>query len=294
MITYKSLEGLVFLTYLTNYSISTMMNIINLNRPFVELGKQFGYDQKTIDQALKDTDFSLGRMEYLGITPLPYFDENYPKLLAQVKGSPPLLYYKGKEPNWEKLAAVVGSRKISIHGKKKTTEITKKLIDLGYGIVSGLAVGVDTIAHEVALDNKAYTVAVLPNSLDTVYPKENISLANKILSNGGTLLSELIFNINRGKKSFVARNRIQSGISSLVVPTELRVDSGTMHTVRFAYTAKRPVCLPIYDDDLDNDNGLKYILSKMGSSSQFFTVSSPDEIEAGVEKIKDDPQGLLF
>jgi DNA protecting protein DprA len=296
MITYKSLEGLVFLTYLTKYSIDSMMKIIKRNPPFTELGTEhMQYSQKEIDQALSDTNFALGRLEYLGITALPYFDDNYPQLLKSVKGFPPILYYKGAKPNWEKnLSAVVGSRKISDQGKKKTIEITQELTELGYGIVSGLAVGVDTIAHEVALSKKAYTLAVLPNSLDTIYPKENVGLANRIISSGGTLMSELLFGINRGKKSFVARNRIQSGISSLVVPTELRVESGTMHTIRFAYTAKRPVCLPIYDDDSKEDNGLTYILSRMGSSPQFFTVSAPDQIGPGMERIKQNPQGLLF
>ena len=294
---YTSTQGLLFLTYLTNYSISAMMRIIERNPPMDKLvgSHVIQYTQKEVDKALASAEEAVARMTYLGITPLPYHDPHYPILLHEIGDKPLLLYYKGAPPRWEKLAAVVGSRKISPSGEQKTKAITSVLCKLGFGIVSGLALGVDTIAHEQALAFNAYTIAVLPHPLDTIYPKQNYDLANRILDAGGTLICELPFGINRGKKSFVARNRIQSGISSLVVPTELRVESGTMHTVRFAYQAKRPVCLPIYEDDSKVDNGLRYILSKRGSSPQVFTISHPDQLEEKLNKVDGkNPQIKLF
>src|SRR5690606_8946049 len=97
--------------------------------------------------------------------------------------------------------------------------------------------------HIRALRNDQYTMAILPNSLDTIYPPSNYKLANDILDSGGCLLSEMVFGINRGKQSFVQRNRLQAAFSQNIIPVEMGVNSGTMHTIDFAKRYKKKIVL---------------------------------------------------
>jgi DNA processing protein len=135
---------------------------------------------------------------------------------------PPVLFCKGYFKN-EKNIAIVGTRKASKFAKSTVDWVTKIFASKGFGIVSGLAVGIDSMAHLAAINYEAYTIAILPNSIDYIYPKENYKLANDILESGGCILSELPVGINRGKRAFVERNRLQTAISEYVVPIEMGI-----------------------------------------------------------------------
>lgn len=138
--------------------------------------------------------------------------------------------------------AIVGSRKITAYGKSVTAQLAGELARAGVVIVSGLALGVDAIAHRAALENGGLTIAVLPSSLDRIYPASHHGLAQEILEKGGALVSEYPEGSNIAYKgNFVARNRIVSGLSNAVLITEAAEKSGTLHTADFALQQGREV-----------------------------------------------------
>ncbi|WP_266366649.1 DNA-processing protein DprA [Tellurirhabdus rosea] len=246
---------ILFYTYLTGYNIADIYYLLSkgdLTKEADFLDERVtslkGYlsnrssFNKLYNKAKNDAEFAIQYCRYLEIKMLPYTSSQYPKSLYDIKDKPPLLFIKGKL-NRRPLVAVVGTRDISQHAERITSKIVRSLTHNGVGVVSGLALGIDAIAHKNSIDQYGYTIAVMPNSLDTIYPKDNIKLANEILDGGGALISELAFNINRGKKSFVERNRIQAALSEIVIPIEMTIKSGTMHTVNFAKYQNKKIIL---------------------------------------------------
>jgi DNA processing protein len=129
---------------------------------------------------------------------------------------------------------IVGSRKVSAYGKQITTQLAGELARAGVVIVSGLAIGVDSIAHRAVLDAGGLTIAVLPSGLDAVYPASHRGLARQIIAQGGALVTEYPHNSPTYPSNFIARNRIASGLSDAVIITEAAERSGTLSTARFA------------------------------------------------------------
>ena len=137
--------------------------------------------------------------------------------------------------------AVVGSRKATVYGKQTTTQLAAAAAKEGIVIVSGLAYGIDSIAHRAALDVHGQTVAVLPAGLDTVYPAAHEQLAQQILAQGGALISEYPPGVIPYPGNFIARNRLISGLSRATLITEAAQKSGSLHTARFALEQGRDV-----------------------------------------------------
>lgn len=168
-------------------------------------------------------------------------DDEYPRWLRATTDRPPVLYVKGTLRPDDACVACVGTRTPTPFGEEVTKRIAMRLVELEprLVIVSGLALGVDTIAHRAALAGNGRTVAVLANGLDTVYPRENAALAEAILGAGGALVSEQDFGAPAQARNLVLRDRIQSGLSlaTIVMQTDLR--GGTTHTVRFALSQQR-------------------------------------------------------
>jgi DNA processing protein len=168
----------------------------------------------------------------------------FPARLQQIATAPKELYIRGAElaPLLERpCVAVVGSRKVSAYGKAVTAQLVRELAQHGVVIVSGLALGVDAIAHQAALDGGGQTIAVLPCGLERVYPLQHFRLARDILAQGGALVSEYPPGAVTYPLNFVARNRIVSGLSDAVLITEAAEKSGTLHTARFALEQGREV-----------------------------------------------------
>ena len=129
--------------------------------------------------------------------------------------------------------ACVGTRRPSEFAHQSAGQISRGFSDNDIGVVSGLALGVDTACHNGALDGSlGYTVAVLANGLDAVYPKDNNDLAERIVGSGGALISEQSFGTQATSYNLVSRDRLQSGISDATVVVQTNVKGGTMHTVR--------------------------------------------------------------
>jgi DNA processing protein len=162
-------------------------------------------------------------------------DVTYPRALFDVSDFPPVLYVKGSLAtltNPKKLA-VVGTRHASELGLRLARKIASELSDLGVCVVSGLALGIDTAAHEGAIKGSGSTVAVLAHGLDQVAPKSNERLAAEILEKNGVLLSEYEIGIIPRPPQFVFRNRLQSGLSSGSVVVESGFSGGSIHQGKF-------------------------------------------------------------
>ncbi len=195
---------------------------------------------------------------------LTFSDERYPDRLRNLSDPPPVLYVRGDVELLarERLVAVVGTREPTIFGTSAAEELTGALADDGWGIVSGLAKGIDTIAHRTALEHGAPTIAVMGGGLDAIYPAENKGLAARIVEEGGALISEQPFGEQARPQHLIARDRLQGGLSAAVVVAQSGVRSGTMHTARFAATQERPVFCPVPHRENSASEGLRVLLEK--------------------------------
>jgi DNA processing protein len=188
-----------------------------------------------------DPDTEMEKLQRCRVTVLTCNDEEYPHRLKEIYDYPPVLYYKGTIlPEDEWCLAVVGTRRATIYGKQVTQEMVADLVSSRITIVSGLAKGIDTVAHRTALEAGGRTLAVLANGLDTVYPPENESLARDITEHGA-IISEYPLGARPRAENFPRRNRILSGLSMGVLVTEADENSGAMITARDALEQNREV-----------------------------------------------------
>lgn len=198
-----------------------------------------------------------------GIGILSYFEPQYPSILRNCvdekgKPDPPIvLYYRGnlsalKRPG----IAVIGTREPTENGKKAAIFFSKILAKQGFNIVSGLAIGCDAAGHRGAMDADGITTAFLSTSLswESIYPKENLPLAKEIVEKGGLLLSEYYMGQTCGKFSFVARDRLQAGLSYATLTIQTGIMGGTMHAINATLAARKPLYMVKYNylEDLRN------------------------------------------
>ncbi|HPT08260.1 MAG TPA: DNA-processing protein DprA [bacterium] len=189
-------------------------------------------------------------------------DDDYPKLLKKIYSPPPIFYYKGNlNINWDLSLAVVGSRKHSFYGQKIIDTFIPNLVDKNIVIISGLAVGIDSLAHKSTLDNKGQTVAVLGSGLDyfSLYPQINRDLADNIVKNNGLLISEFPIGTPPWAYNFPQRNRIIAGLSPATLVIEAGIKSGSLITARYALDEGREVLsIPadIFSDFYSGNNNL--------------------------------------
>ena len=183
-------------------------------------------------------------LEKCKVKALTIEDEGYPSNLKEIYNPPYLLYYKGElEAADGYLLAVVGTRKFSPYGKRAVEDLVRDLTRSGLVIVSGLALGIDTLAHFCAIENKGKTIAVLGSGLDlpSIYPSSNCNLAQKIVSSGGLLLSEFAPGVRPMRHHFPQRNRIISGLTLGTLVIEAGEKSGALITASLALEQNREV-----------------------------------------------------
>jgi DNA processing protein len=174
-------------------------------------------------------------IEKYNIKPLFISDKNYPQRLLNCYDSPTLLYYKGDaDLNNSKVVAIVGTRNHTDYGKQVTEKLVKELSSLNILVVSGMAFGIDAIAHKTAFKNNLPTVGVLAHGLDQIYPSENTHLAKDMLKHGGGLLTEYRSNTKPDKHNFPTRNRIVAGMSDATIVIETGIKGGSMITAELA------------------------------------------------------------
>ena len=206
-----------------------------------------GIGEKMVENILKskDEDYLKKYILYMqkhNIDIININDENYPKILKEIYDPPISLYIKGNKNILNNTSvAIIGCRQASQYGIKVAKYFGYNLAKNEVNVVSGLAKGIDSYAHIGSICANGKTIAVIGNGIDTIYPKENINIANKILEKGGTIISEYPLGTKPEKMNFPARNRIISGISKSVIVVEAKEKSGTLLTVDFALEQGRDV-----------------------------------------------------
>ena len=173
-------------------------------------------------------------------------NSEYPKKLKEILNPPETLYVDGNMENLHSpCIAVIGSRNCTEYGEKWCKYFVRELVKYGITIVSGMAIGIDSIAHKTAIKYGGKTIAVLPCGFNNIFPEENIDLYKEILENDGTTITEYELNSKAGYQKFLQRNRIVSGLSMGVLVVEAAFRSGTTVTARYALMQKRDVfCIP--------------------------------------------------
>ena len=169
--------------------------------------------------------------------------KHFPRRLKTLPYRPELLHLAG---TWDWLdlvpcVAIVGSRQASPWGSRTAYEVACGIAGRGWGVVSGLALGIDTAAHRGALSRTGRTGATLPCGLERIYPPENLGLAAEMIDGGGFLMSEYPAYTEAAAKHFLARDRLQSALATAVLVIETEATGGTMHTARFAIEQRRPL-----------------------------------------------------
>lgn len=200
------------------------------------------------------------------ITPLFLTDKDYPQRLLNCYDSPPLLYYKGNAGlNHTKIVAIVGTRNNDDYGKSISEKLIENLANEEVIIVSGLAFGIDSIAHKASLKNNIQTIGVLAHGLDRVYPSQNSSLAKQMIANGG-LLTEFKSNTIPDKQNFPGRNRIVAGISDAIIVIESGLKGGSLITAELANGYNKDVfAVPGRADDTRSE-GCNYLIKNNKAS----------------------------
>jgi len=209
-------------------------------------------------------------------------DKNYPRLLREIPDPPICLYAKGRRENLALLnrpaVAVVGARRASAYGKRLTISFTAVLVRTGAVVVSGMARGIDTVAHQTTLAEGGKTIAVLGCGVDIVYPPENRSLYQQIINGGGLVISEFPPGQKTTKKLFVLRNRLISGIANGVLIIEGTNHSGTLITAKFAAAQGRDVFVPQYEEKSSLSFAPRFLANEgariVGSPQELSTIIS--------------------
>jgi DNA processing protein len=192
-------------------------------------------------RASLNLDKYMARLDAQGIQILTWEDELYPRRLKEIDQPPPVLYMRGElrpEDFWS--VAVVGTRRVSAYGRQVADELAMYLANNGVTVISGLARGVDAIAHQAALKAGGRTIAVLGCGVDRIYPPENAQLAQKMIASGA-LLSDYAPGTPPDASNFPPRNRIISGLSMATVVVEAGETSGALITAQFALDQGREV-----------------------------------------------------
>lgn len=255
-----------YLSLISNFE--TIRGIYNAKKG--DLSKVRGIGDKIVNQLINKNIKIIAKkhLEYMiknNIDIVSIDDNEYPNLLKEIYDSPISIYVKGNKYILNDFSlAIIGCRDATEYGKKVAQNFAYRLSKENVTIVSGLARGIDSLAHLGTVYAKGKTVAVLANGLDTVYPKENFLLAEKIIQNGGAIISEYPLGTRPDKMNFVARNRIISGLSRGVVIVEAKEKSGTLLTVDFALEQGRDIFVVPGNIDSINSFGTNDLIKKGG------------------------------
>jgi len=216
--------------------------------PAEKIGKIQGLTPKAIRMIVENRTSALKKaeteIEFIGkhkIQCLSSYNNDYPSRLKHCLDAPLFLFYKGSTPVESAfMTAVVGTRKSTVYGRKMTEQLVSGLSLKGMTVVSGLAYGIDTVAHQTAVDHKIPTIGVLGHGFKHLYPEENRKLAATMLHNGG-LLTEFLSDELPDKRHFPIRNRIIAGMSDAVVVVEAQSKGGALITAEIANSYSRDV-----------------------------------------------------
>lgn len=240
-------------------SLYTLEDLINY-WPLIK-GKKFeAINSDDIKEAYRKAEHLMDKAEKNDVGIFSYFDDIYPDILRSCvseegKSDPPLiLYYRGDiEALKQQGIAVIGTREPTQNGEMAGIHFAGEFAKRGFNIVSGLAIGCDSMGHRGALAVGGTTTAFLANGLDwdSIYPKDNLELAKRIVDNGGLLLSEYAIGQSCGRYGLVARDRLQAGLSLATVVVQTGIKGGTMHAVNATIASHKPLFAVEYKNAID-------------------------------------------
>ena len=190
-------------------------------------------------------DDEMAALERAGVTAVTWNDLGYPARLKEIADPPPVLFYKGTLlASDDRSVAIVGTRSPTTYGREAAAVLSRGLVQAGLTVVSGLALGIDGVAHRAALENGGRTIAVMAGGLDGVYPKDHTALFGQVQEHGA-VVSEQALGVRPDSRSFPRRNRLISGMSLGSLVIEAAEGSGARHTVYHALDQDREVfCVP--------------------------------------------------
>lgn len=233
---------------LLDYITKQKFNIENIKKNINKLISNDDYNNfdKYLDIADKEIKTNLKK----GIQLITILDEEYPSKLFTITDPILYLYYSGDIKLITKPSiAVIGTRSPKDNTKVDTYNLVYDLVKEDYVIVSGLALGVDSIAHKSCVDNKGKTIAVLPTGIDNIQPSSNRTLAEDIIKNNGCLVSEYSVGTPLNKFNYAKRDRIQSALSNVIITPEAGENSGTMIAINKSIKESKPVFQFITNDN---------------------------------------------
>lgn len=219
------------------------------------------YDRLSLhnDQIKKRVDHEIEHLDRSPFKLVSIRDEAYPFILKKIHDAPILLYYEGNL-NFECTIGIIGSRNVTSYGEKITEHLSSELLSYGnIDLVSGFALGIDSIVHRACVKEKKRTIAVLGCGLDIPYPRLNMELREEILTYGGTILTEFPLETQVRPENFARRNRILSGISLALIVTQAALKSGTMITSRYASEQGREIFsvpAPLFQEEFKGNHYL--------------------------------------
>ncbi|KGQ29354.1 DNA-processing protein DprA [Gallibacterium anatis] len=277
---------LLALSQLKGIGPATLKNIaVNTNNANLTIDFLFNHDKKikkalensnAWDESLEFVEEQIDYAKEYNVKIISILDECYPALLQKSKHDPSLLFIKGALHTYpENTVGIIGTREPTPHGKIITERVAQFFIENNWSIVSGLAIGCDSIAHQAAVNNKSHTVAVLAHGLETIAPKQNKKLAEDILENGGMLVSQFPFKSDIRPINFVVRDKVQAGLSQGIIMIQSDINGGSLHASRAILSDNRWLSVP-NPTQLDRDNKE----SKIGAN---LTIIDGETIE--VEKL---------
>lgn len=209
--------------------------------------REVGLDSRALEKlrearASVDLDVYARKVSESGARVLTLLDEDYPATLREIPAAPPVIFVRGQlEPVDEWAVAIVGTRRLSAYGRQVARELAAGLARTGITIVSGLARGIDAIAHKTALDEGGRSIGVLACGIDRMYPPEHRELARQMVDGRGAVISDYPLGAKPESQHFPARNRLISGLSLGTVVVEAAERSGALITARFANEQDREV-----------------------------------------------------
>lgn len=222
------------------------------------------------------------------------FDDGYPKRLASAPDAPLIIYTSGDLSLLDRSVACIGTRNPTDFGAAVARRVTATLGEAGWTIVSGLARGVDSIAHNVALDMKVPTTAILGSGLDTFSSDAAYDLAKRIVDAGGVFISEQSLGKAHDPASLIRRNRIQTGVSLATFFMQGDMDGGSMHAVRYALLQDRPIYVPGIPEAFKGEpqNHAAINLARMSPNDFGRLIVAKDSVMEAIDNLQRDHIGI--
>lgn len=251
-------------------------------------------DRGAISQAVDAAEGELFDAREMGAVVFSIFDDGYPKRLASAPDAPLVIYTSGDMGLLDRSVACIGTRSPTDFGRAVARRITATLGEAGWTIVSGLARGVDSIAHNVSLEVNAPTAAIIGSGIDTYSSEAAFDLVQKILDRGGLVISEQPLGKKHDPSSLIRRNRIQTGVSAATFFMQGDMDGGSMHAVRYALLQDRPIYVPGIPEAFKAEdlNQAAINMARMPAKDFGRLIAAKDSIMEAIENLNRDHVGI--